>query len=233
MTKPLRVTHPWDLSPREAIAKQLELVQKIRLTPISMDFRTLGAADIGYAPSTNQLAAVMATFQWPGLRLLEVATITAPIRFPYIPGLLSFREVPVLLDAFERLQDPPDVLLCDGQGMAHPRRLGLASHLGLCLGIPTVGCAKKRLCGEHEPLSPLKGASVPLLLRGEVVGRVYRSRDSVKPIFISPGHLSDLDSATQLVSRCLGRFRLPEPIRKAHSLATELRRGLANAHPVT
>jgi len=233
MPNPLNLTHRWDLSPQQAITKQLELVLKIRLTPMTMDFQTLGAADIGYASSTNQLAAVVATFRWPELHLLEIAQVTASIRFPYIPGLLSFREVPVLLDAFGQLKEPPDVLLCDGQGMAHPRRFGLASHLGLCLGIPTVGCAKKRLCGEHEPLPPGKGASVPLMLKGEVVGTVYRSRDHVKPIFISPGHLSDVKSSTELVRRCLGRFRLPEPIRKAHSLATELRRSLVAVHPVT
>lgn len=233
MPKRVFLDHPWDLTPKEARTKQLELVQQIRITPITMDFQILGAADIGYTSASNQMAAVVVTFRWPDLRPLEVSQVTGSVQFPYIPGLLSFREVPILLQAFGQLETPPDVLLCDGQGMAHPRRFGLVSHLGLCLGIPTVGCAKKRLCGEHEPLPPGKGAKVPLLLRGEVVGTVYRSRDRVKPIFISPGHLSDVDSSTELVCCCLGRFRLPEPIRSAHNLATELRRKLVTQHPVT
>lgn len=231
MPKRAPLDHPWDLTPREAKIKQLELVQQIRITPLAMDFQVLGAADIGYASACNQMAAVVATFRWPDLHPMEVAHVTGPVQFPYIPGLLSFRELPILLQAFRQLKKPPQVLLCDGQGMAHPRRFGLASHLGLCLGIPTVGCAKKRLCGDHEPLPPNRGAKVPLLLGGEVVGTVYRSRDRVKPIFISPGHLSDVDSSTELVRRCLGRFRLPEPIRSAHTLAAELRRKLVTLHP--
>ncbi len=233
MPKCVCLDHPWDLTPQEARTKQLELARQIRIIPVAMDFQILGAADVGYTSATNQMAAVVVTFQWPDLRLLEVAQMVGSVHFPYIPGLLSFREVPMLLQAFRQLEKPPDVLLCDGQGVAHPRRFGLASHLGLCLGIPTVGCAKKRLCGDHEPVPPSKGAKVPLLLGGEVVGTVYRSRDHVKPIFISPGHLSDVDSSTDLVRRCLGRFRLPEPIRSAHNHATQLRRRLVNPQCAT
>lgn len=141
--------HAWDLSPKEAIELQRELAQHVQLKPLPEHFEVLGAADIGYVARTNQLVAAMLTFTWPDLQLIETSHVVSPILFPYIPGLLSFREVPPLLEAHRRLKRPPDILLCDGQGIAHPRKLGLASHLGLCLGIPAVGCAKKRLCGEH------------------------------------------------------------------------------------
>lgn len=225
MTCPLQ----WNLPPKEAVALQRELQQQVRLRPLPADFAVLGAADIAYLQSTRQLVAVMVTFQWPGLQLIEAVHAVSKIRFPYIPGLLSFREVPGVLEAHRKLQQLPDVILCDGQGIAHPRRLGLASHLGLCLNVPTVGCAKKRLCGEHEPPDLHKGSFTPLYLQGEAVGYVYRSRDRVKPIYISPGHLADLESSRELIRRCLGRFRLPEPIRYAHQLATRLRQQLLDA----
>jgi deoxyribonuclease V len=221
--------HRWDLSPKEAIALQRELAQQVQLQPLPEHFEVLGAADIGYVPRKNRLVAVMLTFRWPGLEPLETAHFVAPIPFPYIPGLLSFREVPSLLAAYDQLQRPPDILLCDGQGIAHPRRLGLASHLGLFLDIPTVGCAKTRLCGTHAPLDLRRGNYTPLLLAEETVGYVYCSREGVKPVYISPGHLADLESSRKIIEGCVGRYRLPEPLRKAHHLATQLRRTLA--HP--
>lgn len=216
--------HAWDLSPKEAIELQRELAQHVQLKPLPEHFEVLGAADIGYVARTNQLVAAMLTFTWPDLQLIETSHVVSPILFPYIPGLLSFREVPPLLEAHRRLKRPPDILLCDGQGIAHPRKLGLASHLGLCLGIPAVGCAKKRLCGEHASLDFYRGSYTPLILREEVVGYVFRSRDGVKPIYISPGHLADLESSREIVQHCLGRYRIPEPLRQAHNLATQLRR---------
>jgi len=134
-----------------------------------------------------------------------------------------------VLAALGKLQYPPDVLLCDGQGIAHPRRFGLASHLGLCLDLPTVGCAKSRLCGDYEPFALQRGAGVPLRFRDEVVGWVFCSRTGVKPIYISPGHLSDQESSKELIRRCLGGFRIPEPQRQAHKLATQLRNALAGS----
>ena len=219
--------HEWDLNPKEAIALQQSLAGEVDLRPLPEDFEVLGAADIGYVPSADSLAAAILTFRWPDLSILEKTHVTAPVRFPYIPGLLSFREVPPLLEAFQQLHRPPDVLLCDGQGIAHPRKLGLASHLGLCLDIPTVGCAKKLLCGKHDPLELHRGNHVPLRYKQELVGYVFCSRDGVKPIYVSPGHLADFDSSLELIRRCLGRFRIPTPLRHAHNLATELRRQLA------
>jgi deoxyribonuclease V len=217
----------WDLRPAQAKALQLELVNRVRLQPLPTSFTILGAADIAYVSATNQLVAAMLTFQWPDLEFIESSHVIAPITFPYIPGLLSFREVPALLEAHSRLRRSPDVLLCDGQGIAHPRKFGLASHLGLCLDTPSIGCAKKLLCGEHDEVGLERGSATLLRLRDEAVGWVFRSRAGVKPIYISPGHLSDLESSKDLVYRCLGRFRIPEPLRQAHNLATRLRKTLS------
>lgn len=219
----------WNLSPEEASDLQKRLAGSVRLQPLPDDFQILGSSDIGYVPAANKLVAVMLTFRWPSLEPMESIHVIAPITFPYIPGLLSFREVPALLEAYRRLERPPDVLLCDGQGIAHPRKLGLASHVGLCLEIPTVGCAKKLLCGKHGPLDPQRGHYTPLNYRGEVVGYVYRSRDNVKPLYISPGHMADLASSLKVIESCMGRYRLPEPLRKAHQLATDLRNKLASS----
>lgn len=216
----------WNLSPKEAVALQRELNQQVVVKPLPTRFAVLGAADTAYLQNSRQLVAALVTFQWPDLQLSESVHAVCTIRFPYIPGLLSFREVPGLLEAYRKLRRPPDVILCDGQGLAHPRKLGLASHLGLCLDTPTVGCAKKRLCGEHSPLELRRGLYTALHFNDETLGYVYCSRDGVKPIYISPGHLADLESSRELIGRCLGRYRLPEPIRHAHQLATRLRRQL-------
>jgi deoxyribonuclease V len=218
--------HKWDLSPKEARELQEELAGSVVLQPIPERFEVLGASDIAYVAATNQLVAVLVTFDWPQLTPLETASVVSPVRFPYVPGLLSFREIPPVLEAFGRLNRRPEVLLCDGQGLAHPRKFGLASHLGLCLGIPTVGCAKSRLCGEHSPLNLRRGNRAPLYYREEIVGHVFCSRDNVKPIFVSPGHLADFSSSIELVERCLGRYRIPEPLRQAHNVATKLRQNL-------
>lgn len=218
--------HSWDLSPEEARVLQRQLAQSLKLQPLPEQFDILGSADIGYVPSANRLVAAMLTFRWPTLELLETAHVIDEIRFPYIPGLLSFREIPSLLETYQKFEHPPQVLLCDGQGIAHPRKLGIAAHLGLCLGIPTVGCAKKLLCGKHEPLELRRGNYTPLIYRKEVVGYVFCSRDKVKPLYISPGHLADLESSRKIIEQCLGRYRLPEPLRQAHNLATQLRQSI-------
>lgn len=211
------------LSPREARALQEHLAGRVRLQPLPASFSVLAAADLSYVKESRELIAVIVTFSWPDLTPLETVHVSGPIRFPYVPGLLSFREIPAMLRAYERLRHPPDVFLCDGQGLAHPRRFGLACHLGVLLELPTVGCAKTKLCGDHAPLGPLRGDRQPLLLDGIPVGYVYRSRSHVKPLYVSPGHLADCDSALSLVERCLGPCRIPEPLRTAHHAATMLR----------
>jgi deoxyribonuclease V len=221
---------PWtDYTPQEAIALQRELAARVKLRPLPERFDVLGCADISYITDANESVAMILTFEWPGLKLIETAHAVEPTRFPYISGLLSFREIPPLLAAYEKLVRKPDVFLCDGQGIAHPRGIGLASHMGLVLGIPSVGCAKTRLAGKHDAFELKRGNYTPLLLRGDVVGCVYCTRDNVKPVYISPGHLADLESSRLLVERCLGRYRAPEPLRLAHNYATRLRVELAAA----
>ncbi|MCU0573383.1 MAG: endonuclease V [Syntrophobacteraceae bacterium] len=217
----------WKLTPAEARELQSELVGRVVIRPLPGSFEILGAADIGYVKASNLLAAAVVTFAWPELEPMEEAHAVAPARFPYVPGLLSFREIPALLEAFARLNRQPRVLLCDGQGIAHPRRFGLASHLGLCLGIPTVGCAKKRLCGDFEPFGRRRGQWSPLTLDGDAVGRVLCTRDGVKPVYVSPGHLADIPSSAALILKCLRKFRIPEPLRRAHLAATRLRSTIA------
>lgn len=153
------------------------------------------------------------------LKPLESIIVTAPTSFPYIPGLLSFREAPVILQALEKLGRPPDILFIDGHGIAHPRRLGIASHIGVLTGLPAIGVAKSVLCGNYEEPGPAKGSATPLIHKGEKIGTVLRSRDNVKPIFISPGHRIVHESAVALVLRCLTRYRLPEPVRLADKLS--------------
>ncbi len=214
----------WNCTPEEAVALQKRLAAQLRIQPLPERFEILGAADIAYSRTTDESVAVMLTFRWPDLEPLETVYVIRRTPFPYIPGLLSFREAPPLMEAFDKLSNRPDVILCDGQGIAHPRGIGLASHLGLKLNIPTVGCAKTRLCGKYEELDLKRGNYTPLHFRRKVVGYVYCTRDRVKPIFISPGHMADLESSRILVEQCLGRYRLPEPIRQADGMASRVRR---------
>jgi len=220
--------HGWELSPGEAVALQKSLAAKVRNQPLPTRFKVIGAADISYSRHTDILIAVIVSLSWPGLDPVETAHHVCMTEFPYVPGLLAFREVPPLIETYRKISRKPDVMLCDGQGIAHPRKLGLAAHLGLCLGIPTVGCAKSRLCGEHESPTLRKGLSKPLILNGEQVGLVFCSRDGVKPIYISPGHLADIASSKWLASRCLRRYRIPEPLRLAHNEANRIRHVLQN-----
>jgi deoxyribonuclease V len=213
----------WNVSAREAAVLQKELAAEVRIEPLPEEFGILGSADLSYLPAPGQSIAVVLTFRWPSLELLETVHAVVPTRFPYIPGLLSFREVPPLLEACGKLENPPEVFLCDGQGIAHPRGIGLASHVGLCLGIPSVGCAKSRLCGSFEPFELKRGNHAPLEYNGKVVGSVYCTRTGVKPVYISPGHKADLESSRRLVEKCLGRFRIPEPLRQAHNHASRVR----------
>ncbi len=215
--------HSWTLSPKEAVSLQKTLAGLVVTQPLPAGLKIVGATDISYSKSSDLLIAVIATFKLPGLEFIESAHHVCRATFPYVPGLLSFREIPPLLEAWGGIAKKPDVILCDGQGIAHPRKLGLAAHLGLCLDLPTVGCAKSRLCGSYDEPPLKKGSSRPLLLNGEQVGCVLRSRDSVKPIYVSPGHLSDVESSKRLVLRCLDRFRIPGPLRFAHIEANRLR----------
>lgn len=215
-----RVDHPWDVTPAEARAIQ----ERLRALVVADDdlgsVRRVAGVDIGFEEGGSVTRAAVAVLAYPSLEPLEDAVARAPTTFPYIPGLLSFREVPAALEALARLSAPPDLLLVDGQGIAHPRRIGVASHLGLAADLPAVGVAKSRLVGEHPPLPDEKGAWVPLTHRGEVIGAVLRSRAGVRPLFVSSGHRVGLDTALQFTLGCLTRYRLPETTRRAHALAS-------------
>ena len=213
----LHHTHPWNLPKRHAFDLQKTLSLRVKEVSLSNPPHTVGGVDVGYQGDRARAAVVVLSL--PRLTLAEEATAERPVTQAYIPGLLSFRELPTILEALERLSHLPDVLICDGQGRAHPRRLGIASHLGVLLDHPTIGCAKSRLVGQHAPVPDKRGAWVPLVDQGEVVGAVVRTRVGVKPVYVSVGHRITLHEAIDVVLQCTPRFRLPEPIRLAHHLS--------------
>ncbi len=209
---------------REAIAIQERLRPLIRIAGGPGRVRLVAGADVAYDPGAGRLFAAVLVHSFPDMALLESRCVSEPVRFPYVPGLLSFREAPAVMRAFRRLRRIPDLLICDGQGIAHPRGIGLASHLGLLLGVPTIGCAKSRLVGKHDEVGPRRGDRVPLRLEGRVVGAVVRSRNGVRPLFVSPGHGIGLDPSVRWVLACCRGFRLPEPVRQADILVERLKR---------
>jgi deoxyribonuclease V len=211
--------HSWNIPPKEALALQKRLASQVVLKDLPERITLIAGADVGYSRRQNIAVAVLALYTFPALEFQELVQRHDKISYPYVPGLLSFREVPLILQTFQLLQEKPDVVLCDGQGVAHPRRLGLASHLGLWLNLPTVGCAKTRLVGSHGKVGPKKGQYRSLMHRNNRVGVVLRTRAKVKPLYVSPGHLAEVDSSRKLVVRCCLKYRLPEPIRKAHLAA--------------
>jgi deoxyribonuclease V len=211
----------WDLTPAEARARQATLRDQLILSWDGRPIHCVGGADVSVRG--RHARAAVSALGYPGLERLAVSTATRPLTFPYIPGLLSWRESPALLAAWDGLAAVrPDVLLVDGQGIAHPRGFGLASHLGLILDIPSIGVAKSRLYGLHAEPGQEAGQWVPLLDEsdpGRVIGAVLRTRTGVRPLYVSPGHLIDLTHAIQVVLRCAPKYRLPEPIRWAHQAA--------------
>jgi deoxyribonuclease V len=215
----------WNLTPKEAIALQKELKDQVRLVPLEREPQLIGGADVSMNRFAKEGFAGFVTLSFPELEVKGHAVVKDTIPMPYIPGLLSFREIPMLLKAWEKLNLKPDVLVVDGIGIAHPRRLGIASHLGLVLGIPTIGCAKSVLTGVYEEPADEPGSTSPLTDRktGEVIGMALRTKSRVKPVFVSPGHLITLAESVELVLRCVVKHRLPEPTRFAHNTVNEYR----------
>jgi deoxyribonuclease V len=209
----MALAHRWDVSAAEARQIQERLRDQVRVQPLAHAPRTVGGLDV------HDERGAVAVLTWPGLEWIDGAVAQRPISFPYIPGLLSFREAPLLLAAIEQLGAVPDLLLCDGQGLAHPRGFGLACHIGLWLGQPTIGCAKTRLCGRHAEPGRERGLTVPLYEDSRVIGAVVRTRTAVKPVYVSVGHQITLAQAVEMVLRCTPRYRLPEPLRAAHTMA--------------
>jgi deoxyribonuclease V len=212
--------HAWDLTPAAARALQGclsgQAERRDRLGPIAL----VAGIDVGFEGHGRVTRAAVAVLRPNDLQLVESSLARRPTEFPYVPGLLSFREIPAVLDALAALRCAPDLLLCDGQGLAHPRRFGLACHLGWLLDTPSIGVAKSRLLGDFIPPSADRGAWAPLMDQGQVVGAVLRTRSGARPVFVSPGHRIEVASAVRLALACTDRFRLPEPSRAAHQLAS-------------
>jgi deoxyribonuclease V len=219
----IRRLHFWPRTTQSAIALQRKLRGCVRLRPVRGDVRLFAGVDAAFSRDGSRVIAGVVLWDAAGRIVLESRVAQTACRFPYVPGLLSFRESPGALAALRKLKYRPHVILCDAQGLAHPRRFGLACHLGLWVRLPTIGCAKSRLCGQYEEPSTPRGGASPLVLDGRRVGTVLRTRDGVRPLFISPGHLCDHDSAVRLTLQAATRFRLPEPARLAHQLVTRAR----------
>lgn len=220
--------HEWNLTPKQAIALQKELARRLESNDRIEPVQHIAGVDIGFEEDGAITRAAVVLLQWdqtaaPDLTVVEQVVHREPTRMPYIPGLLSFREIPAALGAFEKLSITPELVMVDGQGIAHPRRLGVAAHLGLWLDLPTIGVAKSRLYGKYVEVGEARGDWVPLTAGRHVIGAVLRSRERVKPVFVSPGHRLSLETSLSWVMRCLGRTKLPEPTRLADRLAS--RRG--------
>lgn len=213
------ITHPWDLSVDEARKLQPQLVEKViaRATFDPDGVQTVAGVDVGFQGDMARAAVVVLAL--PSLRPVDYAVARVPVTFPYVPGLLTFREGPSVIKALQGLRARPDLLIFDGQGLAHPLRIGLAAHMGVILDQPSIGCAKSRLLGEHDEPGNRVGDWTPLRDGAEVIGAVLRTRAGVKPVFVSIGHRVDLETAIDLVLRCTGRYRLPETTRYAHRVA--------------
>lgn len=216
-------SHSWDLSPKDAIEIQKQWSRRVVTTDQFGPVRRVAGVDVGFEDNNQVTRAAIVVLSYPELAPLDSALVKIPTSYPYIPGLLSFREMPAILKAYEQLQLKPDLLLCDGQGTAHPRRFGIACHLGVWLDVPSIGVGRTRLVGSHDALPDEKGAWVPLLDKGEQVGAVLRSRKGVKPIYVSTGHRVSLASSVQWVMNCVTRYKLPETTRYAHNLASNFK----------
>ena len=206
------------------LACQERLRSRVRLQPLPAPPRLVAGVDAAYSKTDRQIYGAAVVMSLPELVVVEAATACGIVEFPYLPGLFSFREAPILQAALRQLRQQPDLILVDGHGIAHPRGLGLASYLGLQLDTPTIGCAKSRLWGEYEELHVEKGSVCPLTWEGKSLGWVLRSRPGVRPLFISPGHLITVDESLNLIRQCLGPYRLPLPLRQAHILSNRRRR---------
>lgn len=214
------------LDPKQAIVIQKELCEKIELTPLTKDIKTIAGCDISFNKESNKVYAGIIVFNYPELNIIEQSVIETEVFFPYIPGLLSFREIPPLLNAWDRLNQKPDLVMLDGQGIAHPRRIGIASHFGLIVDKPTIGCAKSKLIGKYDDVPTKKGSFSYLFDKDDIIGAVLRTKEKVKPVFVSPGNKITLKESIEIVMNCLSHYRIPEPTRQAHLLVNALRKKL-------
>lgn len=208
--------HTWNVTLGEAAKIQKELKERVSLIDDFDKIEQVGGVDVKYKKGATNATAAAVVLSFPGLQVLEIQVVEREVSFPYVPGLFSFREIPLLIPALEKLKTTPHLMLVDGQGIAHPQRMGLAAHLGILLNIPTIGCAKSRLIGTHEEPSKEKGAFTYLYDQGKVIGAVVRTRTNISPVYISTGHKISLPTAIEFVLKCTTKFRIPDPLRTAH-----------------
>ncbi len=226
-THPSHSSHPshsWAVTPKEAIRIQNELIRPaVRIEPLRLPVRRIAGADAAFDKAERKAFAGCVVWDLIEKRAIEEVGAAAPLEFPYVPGLLTFREGPALLTAFEKLSARPDVLMFDGAGFGHPRRCGIASHLGVLLDVPSIGAAKSRLCGQAGEPGRVRGSTADLIDRDELIGRVVRTRDGIKPLYISVGRRVTLDDAVRLTLTCCVKYRLPEPTRLAHQFVSRFK----------
>jgi len=213
---------PWPKTIFEAKAAQAALRDKVRIVPLRKKPRYVAAVDAAFAG--DRIIGAACLYRYPEVSLVEETHAEMRNLFPYVPGLLTFREGPVIIKVIKKLSIKPDVILFDGQGIAHPISMGIASHIGVLLNIPAIGCAKSRLIGEYKEPKLCRGSWSPLIYNDDVVGAVLRTRDNVRPLFISPGHRVDLKSSIKIVLNCISKYRIPEPLRRADFLSKRIKR---------
>lgn len=213
--------HSWDVTPEQAMQIQHQLRSQVQTTDDFGELKYVAGVDVAFEDEGNTTRAAIVTLNFPYLTVHEQILVRRPTTFPYIPGLLSFREIPTILAALEQLETLPDMLLVDGMGILHPRRLGIASHLGVITNLPSIGVGKSPFVGKHQPLADERGAWQPIVDRGQTIGAVLRSKVGVKPLYISSGHRVSLESALAIVMQCLTKYRLPETTRLADKLSKQ------------
>lgn len=213
------------ITSEQAIALQTTLREQLQIKPLDKPVQTIAGADISFNKYSTTVYAGIVVMQFPSLQVIETSGVIDEATFPYIPGLLAFREVPALSKAWEKLKIKPDVLVLDGHGIAHPRRMGIAAHFGVVMNTSTLGCAKSLLTGKYDEPMIQAGSMSDLISKGELIGKVLRTKKNTKPVFISPGNLITMDESVDLIKRCVGKYRIPEPTRLAHNFVNELRVG--------
>lgn len=219
------LANSWSVDPAEAKEIQERLRKQLILSPLKENCQLVAGADISFNKYEPTVYAGIVVLDIKTLKPVAHALAITEVHFPYVPGLLSFREIPALLEAWQMLELKPDVIMADGHGIAHPRRMGIATHFGMAIDTPTIGLAKKRLTGRYKEPDSEAGSYTPLILGSETVGFVYRTKKNVKPVFLSPGYKTDLESAVTILRNTSGKYRIPEPTRQAHLLVNQLRRG--------
>lgn len=224
-----RLGHRWDISFEEARNVQQDLAGKVEIQPLPEPITRIAGFDLAYIKQRDLLIAGAVLLEFPSLTIIDTQFFESKITFPYISGYLSFREAPALIELIRSTSLAADIYVFDGQGIAHPRGLGIAAHIGVLLDIPAIGCAKSRLVGQFDPLDAEAGSARPLMLKGQHIGNVLRTKNNVRPVFVSIGHRVNLPGATQLMLDCTAGYRIPEPTRQAHLAVTAYRRRLTES----